>query len=142
MKVVLDTNIASGAAITPKGPPGEIIRAWRASLFTWVVSPDLLAEMARTFGHPRLERYLAWSKDEVHEFIALVEALALVVSPTEQLSVVERDLDDNRVIEAAVAAGADYVVTNDNDLLDLAPLPGLEIVTAARFVAILSQSRR
>jgi hypothetical protein len=142
VKVVLDTNIIIGAAITPKGPPGETIRAWRASSFTWVTSPALLAEMARTFENPRLERYLVWNKAEVQEFLDVARTLALVVTPAEDVSLVARDLADNRVLEAALACGADYIVTNDNDLLDQEPIADVEILTAARFVALLSQSRQ
>jgi putative PIN family toxin of toxin-antitoxin system len=142
VKAVLDTNIVIGAAITPKGPTAEILRAWRDRRFDWVTSPALLAELARTFNYPRLERYLTWSKPEIREFIELIETVAIVVTPTEEIVLVERDLADNRIIEAAIAGGADYVVTNDNDLLDLQPTPEFEVVTAARFVAVLSQSHR
>jgi uncharacterized protein len=140
MNVVLDTNIIIGAAITPRGPPGEIIKAWRASAFTWVTSPALLAEMTRTFSYPRLERYLVWNNAEVQEFLHLARTLAVVVTPVEEVSLAARDLADNRVLEAALAGGADYIVTNDNDLLDVGPPPDIEILTAARFVALLSQS--
>ena len=72
----------------------------------------------------------------------MVTRLALVATPDEELRLVTRDLADNRVLEAAIAGGAESIVTNDNDLLDLPPIESIEIVTAARFAALLSQSRQ
>jgi putative PIN family toxin of toxin-antitoxin system len=137
MNAVLDTNIVIGAAITPKGPPGRIISAWRASAFAWIVSPPLLEELERAFTYPRVQRYLSWSKDEVSEFLQLLRRAANVVNPEVTLDVVSNDPDDNRVLEAAVAGQAEYLVTNDDALLGLKSYQSIEIVTAARFAAIL-----
>jgi putative PIN family toxin of toxin-antitoxin system len=142
MKAVLDTNIIIGAAITPKGPPAAIIKAWRASQFTWVTSPALLEELRRALGYERVQRYLAWSEAEIQEFLDLSSRVALVVIPNVDLAVVTRDPADNRLLEAAVTGAAEYVVTNDNDLLDLKSYEAIEIVTAARFAALLSQGSR
>jgi predicted nucleic acid-binding protein len=38
---------------------------------------------------------------------------------------------DNRVLEAAAAASADYIVSGDTDLLDLGSFESIPIVTAA-----------
>jgi putative PIN family toxin of toxin-antitoxin system len=137
MNVVLDTNIVIGAAITPKGPPGRIIDAWRASSFVWIVSPPLLDDLKRAFAYPRVQRYLAWDNSQVAEFQELVRRTTVLVDPEATLDVVSRDPDDNRTLEAAVAGHADYLVTNDDALLELGTYEGTEIVTAARFAAIL-----
>ena len=55
------------------------------------------------------------------------------------MSVVTVDPDDDRVLEAATAAEADYIVSGDHDLLDLGSYDGITIVTAARFLEILSE---
>ena len=50
------------------------------------------------------------------------------------------DESDNRVLEAAAAAFADYIVSGDTHLLDLGSFEGIPIVTAAQFVtAVLSR---
>jgi putative PIN family toxin of toxin-antitoxin system len=138
MKVVLDTNVAVSAAVSPKGPPAEIVRAWRAHSFTWVTSLTLLDELERTLLSPQIRRYLAWDEDEIAEFLAAVRQEAEVTSPTRQIDVIGDDPADNRVLEAAVSAQADYIVSGDHHLLDLKTYEGVEIVTPARFVAILA----
>lgn len=138
MKIVLDTNVVVSAAVSPKGPPAEIVRAWRAHSFTWVTSPPLLGELARALLSARVRRYLAWGEDEIAEFLATVRQAAEVTSPTRQIDVIRDDPADNRVLEAAVSAQADYIVSGDHHLLDLKIHEGVQIVTPARFVAILA----
>ena len=137
MNVVLDTNVLVSAAISPKGSPAEILRAWRAGSFTWVTSPALLTELERTLASPRIKRYLSWTEDETLEFLERLRQAVVAVAPTDEINVITRDPDDNRVLEAAVAGQADYIVSGDNALLELQTYEGAQIVTPARFVAIM-----
>src|SRR5437879_273877 len=101
MNVVLDTNIIIGAAITPKGPPGRIISAWRSSAFVWITSLALLQELERAFSYTRVQRYLTWDASQVTEFLTLVRRTTTLVEPEASIDVVGLDPDDNRVLEAA-----------------------------------------
>ena len=142
MRVVLDTNVVVSAAVNPKGPPAEIIRAWRSRSFGWATSLALLDELERILHSPRVRSYMAWREDEVIEFVAAVRHRAELVSLTHQIDAIRDDPSDNRVLEAAVAARADYVVSGDRHLLDLKTYEGVQIVTPARFVAILVADSR
>lgn len=62
----------------------------------------------------------------------------LFVNPAFELAV-SRDPDDNRVLEAAVAGGADAIVSGDDDLLSLGEYEGIPIVTAVRFLLMLEE---
>lgn len=44
-----------------------------------------------------------------------------------------RDSDDNKFIECAVDAKALYIVSGDNDLLDIKEYDGIRIITAKEF---------
>jgi putative PIN family toxin of toxin-antitoxin system len=139
MNVVLDTNVVASAAISLKGPPAEIIRAWRADRFSWAISPPLLDELERVLSSHRLERYLTWSPEEVREFVGLVEEAATVVEPDRRINVIAEDPADNLVLEAAVDAKADYIVTGDSHLLSLAEFEGIPIVSPVHFLAALAE---
>jgi len=58
---------------------------------------------------------------------------SIVVEPIEAFAVVE-DESDNRVLEAAVAASVDHIVSGDEHLLTLGVFQGIPIVTLAEFV--------
>lgn len=45
------------------------------------------------------------------------------------------DPEDNKILESAVEARADYLITNDNALLDLKKYQGIKIVTPPQFWA-------
>jgi predicted nucleic acid-binding protein len=47
---------------------------------------------------------------------------------------VTRDPDDNRILECAIAAGSDCIVTYDQDLLRLGEYAGIKIISAADFL--------
>ena len=142
MEVVLDTNVVISAAINPKGPPAEIIRRWRAQSFTWVSSADLFAELKRVIQSPEIRRFLAWDEDEVVDFLAAVSQIARMVSPAQTLHLIKSDPADNRVLEAAVEAGSDYIVTGDKALLALGSCEGIPVITPVGFLSILQSSPR
>jgi predicted nucleic acid-binding protein len=54
---------------------------------------------------------------------------------------VRRDPADNPILRAALACGADYLVTNDRHLLELDPYEGLSIVSMQRYVRLLNDLR-
>ena len=43
------------------------------------------------------------------------------------------DPDDNRILECAVEAGSDFIITADKDLLRLESYAGIRIIQAADF---------
>jgi putative PIN family toxin of toxin-antitoxin system len=135
---VLDTNVIVSALISPRGAPAQIYRAWQAGRFAYVTSPRLLDELARVLTYPRVRKLLAWTDEERGELLEALAYAAKLVIPNIQLDVIAEDPDDNRVLEAAVAAAASHIVTGDSHLLDLGSYEGAEIVTPARFLAHLS----
>jgi uncharacterized protein len=137
MDVVLDTNIVVSAAISRRGPPGQIIVAWRNGSFDQVTSAPLVDELQRKLMSDRLRAYLTWNQEEVAEFLDYVRHHAKIVAPTRIIEVIKDDPDDNRVLEAAVEGEVDYIVSGDRDLLGLGEYANIPIVTPARFVAVL-----
>ena len=85
---------------------------------------------------PRVRRRIRLSDRALSEFLIGLNEAAVLVTPADEIAV-SRDADDNRVIEAAVAGAADYIVTGDGDLLALASHAGIRILTPARFVELL-----
>jgi putative PIN family toxin of toxin-antitoxin system len=80
------------------------------------------------------------SDDDVTALLQLLSERARMVVPTTRLTIVERDPTDNRVLEAAVAGSADFVVSGDADLLSLRPREGIAIVSPGAFLALLGPS--
>jgi uncharacterized protein len=128
-RAVLDSNvIVSGLGWS--GEPARIIEAVLAGELVLVTSSPLLAELRRVLAYPKL----ATAIPDGSRLADLLEMSSVVVEPLSVFAVVE-DESDNRVLEAAVAAGADYIVSGDGHLLTLGLFQGIPILTPAEFVA-------
>ena len=65
----------------------------------------------------------------------------MLVVPTESLNVVQEDESDNRYLECAIEGKAQYIVSGDKHLLDVSEYKGINILTPAEFVTLLSGGR-
>jgi putative PIN family toxin of toxin-antitoxin system len=127
--VVLDTNtLVSGLGWS--GPPARIVDAGLAGELSLVSSPALLAELRRVLAYPKLVKVFG----DPAGLAALVAAVVELVEPDMRLQVVA-DEADNRVLEAAITARVDAIVTGDSGLLELGSYDGVPILTAAGFIA-------
>ena len=52
----------------------------------------------------------------------------------EKVDVVKEDPDDNAIIECAIAGKADYIITGDNDLLELKEYKWIKIRNSQSFI--------
>lgn len=138
MRAVLDTNVIVSAVLSRTGAPGAILRAWREDRFQLVTSAPLLDELRDVLARPRSAERHGWSPDERLLFIAAFDESAIVVASEAGLRVIVEDLDDDRVLEAAMAGEVDYIVSGDHHLLDLGTHADIPIVTPARFAAALT----
>lgn len=128
LRVVLDTNVLVSGLLF-QGPPHHILHHVLAGAIQLLTSADLIAELDRVleikFPHARLA-----AKDSLE---ALRE-VALFVKPTERIAAIPKDPDDNIVLECAVAAGADAIVSGDRHLLALNTFRGILILTPHAFL--------
>ena len=136
MRVVIDTNVVVSGLMKTDSTPAAVVQAARREAFEWIASDDLLAEMQRVLARPSVQRQTGLSDADAAHFQQQVTELATRVEPTQRIDI-SRDPDDNRVLEAAFAGEADYIVTGDRDLLELGSYEGIRIVTPADFIALL-----
>jgi putative PIN family toxin of toxin-antitoxin system len=134
---VLDTNVLVSALLNEVGSPGKVLKAAREGRFTAASSQPLVDELHRVLGRPHIRAAFRGNQERIDDLIALSRS-AIAVTGEAELRVVERDPADNRVIEAAVAARADFIVTGDQDLLSIGEYEGIRIVSPARFLAHLA----
>ena len=132
MRIVLDTNVVLSALLW-RGTPYRLLDAIRShSEARLLTSPALLDELADVLTRPSAAKRLAVIGKAAREVLAdYVEAVE-VVEPEHVPRVVPNDTDDDQVIAAAVAAGADWIVSGDADLLSMGSYQGIPILTAAQ----------
>jgi len=128
-RVVLDTNVYI-SAILFGGRPGEVFLLAKEGEYELFVSTALIAELAST-----LTVKFRWPVDRVTEVVREIGEVATVVRPKKKMSVIERDEDDNRVIECAVLTKANFIVSGDRKhLLSMKQYGCIQIVSVTHFL--------
>ncbi|MCY3657637.1 MAG: PIN domain-containing protein [Caldilineaceae bacterium] len=87
-----------------------------------------------------LERKFNWSDEHSSTALEALHRVAALVEPRRHLDVIKPDHADNRILECALEASVDYLVTGDRrHLLPLKEYSGTRIVNAPQFLSALSQ---
>jgi len=133
-KAVLDTTVYVSALVREGTGALLVLSAAVANKFEPIVSPNMIDEIERVL------RLRGMPSDDVAEFLGIWNLHAGLVIPSETIMAC-RDPDDDKFLEAAVAANADYIVTGDKDLRVLSPFRGIEIVTVNKFLRRLGFPR-
>lgn len=128
--IVLDTNCLL-QVLPSKSPYHKIWTDILDGKISLCVNTDILEEYEEILAQKT-------SPDIAHN---VVEAIANLTTTTMQntyvhFELLSTDLDDNKFVDCAIAADAEYIVTNDkhfNPLKDI-PWPKVEIIKIAEFV--------
>jgi putative PIN family toxin of toxin-antitoxin system len=142
MRCVLDTNLLVSGIIAANAPR-RLLRGAMAGEFTLCTSETLLAELLRVLARSRFSARLGSAGLSPDEIVGDLRRIALVVNPIDVPSFIVEDPDDDHVIAAAVAGGADLIATGDRrNLLKLVKASGIPIVTASEAIQRLEQQSR
>ena len=136
MRVVLDTNVII-SALNFSGNERLALELALRGRFELVLSWFILEEVAGV-----LTRKFGWDAERTDQAIRTLENAATIIEPPRLAEMIEGGHPDNRVLECAVAANADYLVTGDRrHLLPIGEHQGAAIVNAPRFLSALDQVR-
>ena len=129
MRIVCDTNVIISALIFPGGVPDKIVHGIFLGSFKNFTSPDLLTEVRRV-----LHIKFSLPARELESILSPLIQYSQCVYPTERIHVIAADESDNRVLECAQAAQAQYIITGDKKhLLPLKKFGRTEILSPHAF---------
>ncbi len=134
MKVIFDTNILVSAFEFPNGRAALVllnIRSERDLMFiSHPIIQELLRVLADKFGRTEVE---------LEGVRAFIQQFGRLVTPTENVNVLA-DEPDNRILECAVAANADVIVTGDRQMLALGSFRNIRILALADYLGSVDNS--
>jgi putative PIN family toxin of toxin-antitoxin system len=123
IRVVADTNVFVSSFFG--GNPRRIIDLWREGKVTLCLSKPIIEEYIEVLRPLGLQ-----NEEELEELLRLFAHGYNVVftAKTPKLHVVEKDPEDNKFIECAVALKAGFVISGDKALTPIQDYMGIKII--------------
>ncbi len=130
VKVVFDTNV--WLSIFMKKILSDEFSQVKQDL-TVYVSKDIILELSKVLLYPKIAEILRKANVNEREILRAIEANSIIVKPKLKLQVIDEDIEDNKIIECALASGADIIVSGDKHLLKLGKYKKTTILTPREF---------
>lgn len=128
MRVVIDTSIF--IASLWEGRSRTVVELWKKGKITLCVSEAILKEYLDII--PRFNML----KKEAEELLSLFKARKNIkmVTPSKRFKVIKEDPADNKFLECAIEAKAEYIISADKHLRNLRKNQGVRIVSSGGFL--------
>jgi putative PIN family toxin of toxin-antitoxin system len=129
LKIVLDTNVfVSGAFF--RGPPYEILKAWREGRIQILMSAEIFEEYQRVGEHLSND----FPGVDIGAFLELLGINTEFVSPEKLQNPVCDDPDDDKFLACAIAGKSKVVISGDKHLLKVSGYKGIKVLRPREFV--------
>ncbi len=134
MRVILDTNLWISYLISNRHVRlDELIESDECVL---LFSAELINEFVIVAERPKFEKY--FSQDEVMNLIEQINSVGELIEVHSDLQLC-RDEKDNFLLNLAKDGNADFLVTGDKDLLEIAQINNTQILTYKDFITKLDE---
>jgi putative PIN family toxin of toxin-antitoxin system len=130
VKVVFDTNVWL-SIFMKKILTDEFSKAKQE--LTVYISKDIIFEASKVLLYPKIAEILKKANVSEKEILRAIEANSTIVNPKIKLQIIEEDAEDNKILECALASGADIIVSGDKHLLKLEKFRKTRILTPREF---------
>jgi uncharacterized protein len=132
MRVVLDTNVIL-SGILFGGKPRQILEAAVAGTLKMFISEAIVSELKGVLQRPKF----GLTSQIVEAIVAELSSVAEWVVPQSHVEIIKDDITDNSVLDCALEANADYIVSGDEHLLKVERCGKIAIVTPDTFLRLL-----
>ena len=132
---LIDTNILVSAFVFGGSIKQKLIRILRHKRVRILISESILAEMKAVLLR---EQFLSHRSADV--LMSQLENFRKIAEPVQVKSSVNdcRDRKDNLFLDCALDGRADFILTGDNDLLELDPYHSIRIMKIADFIDLIA----
>lgn len=128
-KVVFDTNVLISAFVFPEGTVRELIDLSIKKKISIYVSNSIIFEYCNV-----LDSKFNWTKEEIKENIKFIGKIVEIIDTDIKVDVIKEDETDNKIIECAVAADVNAIISGDKHLLNIKKYKNIPILKPADFL--------
>ena len=129
-RLVVDTNLWISRLLVPGGTAARAVDrglSWGIPL----MSEETLTELSEVLARAKFDPYV--SREDRQQFLRLLGGVVRVIPITQRITAC-RDPNDDKFLDVALNGEAQLILTGDQDLLELHPFHGIEIVSPADFL--------
>jgi putative PIN family toxin of toxin-antitoxin system len=137
MRVVADTNVVVSGLFW-RGPSRFVLDAARTGTIQLFTTAPLLAELEDVLNRPKFLSKITQADATSRSLVLSYAALATIVKPASIDPVILEDPDDDAVLECAISADADAIVSGDSHLRRLEEYSNIRILSARQMMEQLS----
>lgn len=133
MRVVIDSNIYLSGLIFPDSKPALILYLANQGKFKVYCSDFIVDEIRRI-----LIKKFGYNERIANQFIGEFLKFIKIIIPHKKINIIKANKDDNHILECALFAKADYLITGDKKhILPLGKIGKTEIINPAEFIKML-----
>jgi putative PIN family toxin of toxin-antitoxin system len=136
-RVVLDTNVVLSALVFTHGRAVRLREAWQDGLFEPLVSNATLDELIRVLAYPKFKLVAEERHELLADYLPYCQTVTIPARPPRTPSC--RDPSDVPFMQLAIVGKAKFIVSGDQDLLDIKSKRLCPIVTPQAFIAALPE---
>ena len=133
-RVVYDTNVVVSAALKAGSIPASLVAIGLEQRVTLCLSPVILDEYEAVLKRPKF----GFDAHTVDTFLRELRLVAVLVSPTKRILAAPHE-PDNRFLECAQAARAQYLVTGNTRHFPFSTFGRTRIVSPSEFARIVTR---
>jgi len=136
LKVVLDVNVWVSALLWG-GKPAEIVKAAEKGQIVILLTEEIAGEISQVLAYPKIAKMYQAASLRRGDLVEAVLKIGKFVQVTTKAHVVVEHPSDDKFIECALAANAEYIVSGDKHLLKVGSYKKTRILSVSEFLQVI-----
>ncbi len=136
LKLVLDTNTLISAFFWD-GNEYKLFKKIEERKAVIFITYEILEEVEKVLRRPKFLKVLNLTKQRIDQIIQKIISVSHVIIGSKLKINVCRDPEDNKFLECAELAKADYIVSGDEDLLSMKQYKNIKIIKSSDILKLI-----
>jgi len=132
-KVVFDTNVWV-SFFAKKNLAERFLQIIEEKKIEIFITEEILGEISKVLIYPKIKVLLETSGVKEREIFQRILEISIVIKPKFKLKIIKEDIEDNKILDCAMQANSDFIITGDKHLLKLKKLKNIKIITPREFL--------
>ncbi|MFZ2656153.1 MAG: putative toxin-antitoxin system toxin component, PIN family [Victivallales bacterium] len=129
LRIVLDTNVII-SGILFGGIPRSIVDMLVSQRHDFFLSMPIIEEIREVLNRPKF----GFDNGNALLVVEELHSLCTIVKPAKAINFIIDDPADNKILECAVEADAEIIISGDSHLLSLGSYKGIKILSPRQFI--------